>query len=265
MSFTYTIYGKEGDQFSTASGQVLSLGTRMVMKDGRVYRYCKNGATALTAGRLTIVATAIANSTMIHALYAAAAQNATSVKFNTTGSTGTFTASELKDGMIWFSATGATGQAESHLIYKHVAWSTVTGTTIDIMLYPNDKIRNAWATSTGTARLMKNKFRDVIVSAVGLGSGGALVGVPNTHIAANYYFWAQTWGPCPVEYDNLPTETLVVGQVVQASTETAGNVANRNSSGNSTSLAVLAAPGIGSVISVGASTFQALVDLTIAP
>ena len=52
MSFTNTVYGKAGWEKKLTSDQRHKLGTRMAFADGRVYRYVKNAAVEIAAGRL---------------------------------------------------------------------------------------------------------------------------------------------------------------------------------------------------------------------
>tara|TARA_Y100000310_G_scaffold84594_1_gene81501 strand:- start:12390 stop:13202 length:813 start_codon:yes stop_codon:yes gene_type:complete len=270
MSFSYTIYGDEGDQFATASTQRQPLGTRMVMRDGRVYRYSRNSSTAISAGLLLVQAAEVANSTGYHILPVDEAAGSTSILLDATGSTGAFSANELKEGIIFFSATGATGQSEPHMIYQHAAWTTVTGTQITFHLYPGDSIQNAWDTSTGVVGIHKNKYRDAVPSSIALGSAGHPVGVSNIPVAASYYYWAQTWGLCPVEISNA--YATIKGSLVSASTDasTTGTICRANPttdvadttvSGSSFSIN----PAIGTVAKLAADGFPALVDLTIAP
>lgn len=286
MTFSYTIYGSEGDQFATSATQILPLGTRMVMRDGRAYRYSQASSSAIQAGLLIRAATQVGNTTMAHVLAEGSAANATSILINATGATGPLSAGDLDEGMIVFSATGATGQGESHLIYrmgstdsagtvdsasKSYAWTTATGTFVTLHLYPNDKLRNAWATSTGTVLVMQNKYRDVTPTSIAIGSGGAVVGVSNVHVAGNYYFWAQTWGPCPVEFSTSAASGNAVGLKVAASTgaNSTGNVglavSTQQLTPTATSEAGMANPAVGTIITCCATTFMAIIDLNIAP
>lgn len=286
MAFPFTIYGKEGDQFTTSSTQTqLPLGTRMVMPDGRVYRWCQNGGTAIQAGLLLVTKAIIDGINYTHQLASDAAAGATSVQVNATAATGPASINDLDEGYVFFSATGATGQGEIHKIYrvgstndagdinsasKSYAWTTATGTFMTIHLLPDDVLQNAWTTETGVARIAFNKHRDVLASQIAAGSGGAPVGVSNCHVAANYYFWAQTWGPCPVEYSS-DVPGLAVGVKVCAATaaNSTGNIQPALSTQALTPTASSEGgwtnPVVGSVIATGADTFMALIDLTIAP
>lgn len=280
MSYPYTIYGKEGDQFGTTATQILSLGSRMVMRDGRVYRYCKNGASAINAGSLCRAATQVGNSTGFSTLPAAVAAGSTSVRLNATGSTGPIAVNALDEGYVFFSATGATGKGEIHLIYrmgstnndgtinspsKDYAWGTATGTFVTLHLFPGDSIQNAWATSTGAVGVAMNKYARVVAADITVGAGGSIVGVPNVSIAADRYFWAQTWGPCPVHRYVQAADHDVIGVMVVPSTEAAstGHVSVRATATGQ--LQSVALPLVGTIITLAADTFTSLVDLTISP
>ena len=104
MSFSTTIYGSEGDQFQTSTTQILPLGNRMVMRDGRVFRYAQNNSTAaISAGLLLRQDDEVANSTGYSILPVDEAAGSTSILLDATGSTGTFAANDLKEGIVFFS------------------------------------------------------------------------------------------------------------------------------------------------------------------
>lgn len=52
MSFPVVIHGVEGEQFNSYTDARWPLGTKMILQDGREYRFGRNGAGAATAGLL---------------------------------------------------------------------------------------------------------------------------------------------------------------------------------------------------------------------
>jgi hypothetical protein len=52
MAFPNILFGNEGEQFKSTTDQRWPIGTRMILQDGRVYRYGRNGTGAATAGLL---------------------------------------------------------------------------------------------------------------------------------------------------------------------------------------------------------------------
>lgn len=52
MAFPNILFGNEGEQHNSYTDQRWPLGTRMVLQDGREYRFGKNGSVAATAGFL---------------------------------------------------------------------------------------------------------------------------------------------------------------------------------------------------------------------
>lgn len=283
MSFPYTVYGKPGDAYETSSTKRFPLGTRMIMKDGRAYRYCKNGTTILYAGKLCRMGDTVDNSTFAYTMSTNVEIGSTSVKLNTTGATGPFAKNVLDDGYLFYNATGATGGGELHLIYRvgssgstdaavtggdpsvDGTFGTATGYRATIHLYPNDYIRNAWTTSTGEVHVVPNKYMAVQPTDIAVGAGGAVVGVPNIAIPASYFFWAQTWGPCPLERKDGATDHDVAGVEVYHATEaaTTGMVSVRLSATGQLLMAM--GPSVGTLMTLGTSTFKNLIDLHISP
>ena len=56
-------------------------------------------------------------------------------------------------------------------------------------------LKKLTATATGMFKLVQNPYKGVLVSSDGNGPGMPM-GVTPCAVAASYFFWAQTWGPC---------------------------------------------------------------------
>jgi len=156
-------------------------------------------------------------------------------------------AGDLIDGYLL--VEDAAGEGHMYIIKDHT-----TGTTPQIWLADAGGIRTAWTTATTEITLTKNKYKDVIVFPTD--PTGVCVGVNMVAVPANYFFWSQVRGPCPV-LSAASTDTVVVGDPVTAGAVTAGAV----------SLDDVAADGdviIGYVMQAAATTSDyCLIDLTI--
>ena len=295
MSFPNVIYGDSGDQHGTSITQQHSLGTRMVLPDGRVYRYIENAATALKAGLiLQAPPSTIDGASQAFTLQADALAGATSIRLNPTMDTSEIPYGDLDEGYVVFSATGSTGMGEIHQLLSAFrggtafrafkgstgsesavlvastnlkSWHTVTGTVVELYFTHGDKLQNAQVTDTGVVRLVKNPYKDVIVKPAVVSQ--IPIGVPNNVIPASYYGWAQTWGPCPVIVDLGTQSNIVRGVAVCAATEDVGAVMGAYSTQITGTGAYYEGgfilPPVGYVMEKAADTFHAVIFLTISP
>lgn len=175
------------------------LGACLELVDGRTFRYCKNGAVDLAAGKF--VATPLVATEREDTLTVAAAAGERSITYTAVG---TITANQYADGLLCI-VDGA-GQGLQYKIEKHEA--IAAGSTGTIYLY--DPIVTALDTTTDVI-LMANEYKDVVVAPDQI---VLPVGVPCIPVTAAYYFWAQTRGVCPVlaedSLGNLATERVCV-------------------------------------------------------
>ena len=290
MSFPNTIYGDAGDQHVHTDTQRCPLGTRLVLADGRVFRYCENGGTDLVAGtQLQAEVPAEDLATFSHTLQAGAAAGATSIRINGSGDTEPVPYGDFDEGYAWYSATGAAGRAECHQIESFLnfagstsaesaivvastspksAMITATGSVVEVYLKRGDSLQAAWLTSTGVVRLTKNPYKEVIVRPAV--TTQIPIGVANNAIDADYFFWAQTWGPCPILFDEGTQDLKTRGIAICPSTEDAGAVRSAVGATDASEETATAhggefLPQIGYLMEAVADTFQGLVFLTIAP
>ena len=84
MSFPNVIYGKYGWEKVETSTQKNVLGTRMVLPDGRVYRYVENAGTAIAGGAVVQAAAGTAAHDQ-DLIVVAASVGDTTVTINTSG------------------------------------------------------------------------------------------------------------------------------------------------------------------------------------
>jgi len=186
--------------FTASATQQHALGRRCELADGRKFRYCKNGAVALTSGLMVQAKPPVAElSNQVQTNYGAAVG---ATKFSILLTTGNgVTANSLAGGTLI--VQDGDGEANAYTI-KGNAWIT-SDTVLEVELY--DAIRVATA-ATSELTIIQNIYKDVIVTPTTITA--VTIGVPNCDVAANYYFWAQTAGLCPMVVD--AADTLVVGQ-----------------------------------------------------
>ena len=221
------------------------LGAIAESRDGRRWRYCEEGGNGLSLAMINQAA-AITTDWELIAKVPTTVVGQKSFTINSALSTA-LAAGDLIDGYLL--VEDAAGQGNMYLIKDHT-----TGTLPQIWLADAGGIRIAWTTATTEITLTKNKYKDVIVFPTD--PTGPCVGVNMVAITADYFFWSQVRGPCPV-LSAASTDTVVVGDPVTAGGVTAGAV----------SLDDLAADGdviIGYVMQAAATASDyCLIDLTI--
>lgn len=190
---------------SSSATQLHALGEKMVTSDGRIFRYCKAGGTALVQGKLQ---QAQAEDTADQDLaVAAAAIGATSVVTTTTL---TATANQYANGYVVVTVTPGEGY-----MYKIKSHPAVTAAALTLTL--EDSIQVALTTAS-RIDLIANPYSAVVVNPTTATSGPC--GVAVYPIAISEFGWLQTHGPCAVLSDGGST----VGTNVSASNATAGAV-----------------------------------------
>jgi len=182
-----------------------NLGELVHSNDGRAFRYCKAGGTALVAGNLQ---QSSAQDTGDHDL-AIAAASAGAKAIVTTG-TVTVTANQYAGGFV--TTADDAGEGYTYRISSHAA---ATGAVVTLNL--DDEIEVALTTAT-TIDIIKNPYDAVIINPTTTSSSPA--GVAVKAITAAYYGWLQLSGPCAV----LSDDTIGVGLDVVASATVNGAV-----------------------------------------
>ena len=193
--------------FSESSSQLHNLGEVAFSNDGRAYKYCKAGATALVAGKLQ-QASAEDTTNLQNLTCAVSSAGATSV---TTTSTVTVTANQVANGLLVVTAA-TTGAGFAYGIKGHAA-ATAAVVTFNL----DDPIVVA-TTGTVTVDVIPSVYSAVVVNPTTATS--APVGVAVYNITATYYGWLQVSGVASILNDGGST----VGTNVSASNGTAGAV-----------------------------------------
>jgi hypothetical protein len=188
------------DLWSSSATQRHQLGSRFVTADGRVFRYCKAGASNLVVGnviqapaqdtahqQLTPAATAIGARQIVAALGAsAAAENL------------------YAEGWAIIDTTPGLGYA--YPIAGHAAVASSGNITLNL---PSDSLVQVALTTSSRVSLQRNPYAGVIQSPVTTLTG-AVVGVAVYPITAAQYGWIQTHGPGAVLIAGTPGVGLAV-------------------------------------------------------
>ena len=195
------------DLFSSSSIQEHALGERAVTPDGRAFRYCKVGETALVPGKIYQAAAEITNHQDVVPAAAAIGDETVTVTLGATVATANFYAG----GYLMVSVTP--GQGYSYKIKSHPAASS----SATLVLTLEEPIEVALTTSSNID-LVANAYSAVIVNPTA--ASGVVAGAAVYPIAASEYGWLQTHGPANILNDASST----VGTNVSASNSTEGAV-----------------------------------------
>lgn len=176
---------------------------------GRTFRYAKNGATALAAGKVTQGPAATANH--INCNVAAAAIGDTLVSL-TVGAT-EVTENQYEGGLLQIN--DGTGEGHSYLIASNTACDA-SGTTT--LLLEEPLMVALVASGTTEASLIPSAWAGVAVSTT---EENVPAGVPLVAVPASHYCWLQTGGIANVLMDGTPA----VGTLLTFSGTAAGALA----------------------------------------
>lgn len=222
---------------SESSTALHNIGALVHSNDGRAFRYCKAGGTALVAGKLQ--QSSAEDTTNFQDLTCAVSSvGATSV---TTTSTPTLTVNQLAGGLLTVSSA-TTGAGFTYGIKSHAVAAAVV-VTINL----EDPIVVA---TTGTVKIdmAPNPYSAVIVNPTTLTSSP--IGAAVYNITAAYYGWLQVGGVASLLADGANA----VGVVVVASNGTAGAVEDAATPGAQ-------GPAVGTCVTGAATTEYGLVRL----
>jgi len=201
------ILGDESQPLQTiyeeSSTQNYHCGTKLVYSDGRVFRYAKNGGTALTRAHMNTAEAAVANCVAETQSVSGTSADVgdLEITIDVTNASG-ITDNLYQDGTLFVESSTGIGD-----IYKVLACKLLTTTTARILL--ETPIRTAWAAGT-VISLVKNKWYEVDVMPTTAERSPA--GINLIDVTANYFCWLQTGGYAPCIVDT--SETLVKGDNV---------------------------------------------------
>jgi len=265
MSFPGSVLLSDGEVRTTTDDQRHPLGTRGYTRDGRVFHYAKAGATQLEVGLLAQAEAPATNWSDDLTLATAYAIGTTQlVVYASTGTTA-LTTDTYKEGYLFMN--DETGEGQYVPIKKQGGRSSLTTlVTRSTVTFADDAFLPVAVTSGTQVGFVKNKYDDVIVCPTTLTS--APIGVTPTTVAATYYYWIQTWGPCAIKCRG----TVTVGRPVYPDTTNAGSVAARSSDVGTIGSSFTSEfpltwilPPVGNILEVGANGETGIIDLKISP
>jgi hypothetical protein len=173
--------------YEESSTQKAPLGTRLVLDDGRVFRY---GYILSAVNRGVLVAQDVSATCVVDTdnVMTAAAVNATTVDITLAS----VTANQYQGGYLH--TTDDTGEGYTYRIKSNDATGGDAGTgKVRFTLY--DGLVAAVDTSTDFA-ITGNMYNTLIIA--NAATDGLVAGVTPISFTATYYGWIQTWGVCTV-------------------------------------------------------------------
>lgn len=211
MSFPNVLFGTEGEQYSTYTTKRWPLGTKMVLQDGREYRFGKAGGSNLAVGKLDV---ATANGANFDELAIPSAVAAGTRTFSITNGATTIAADDFEDGYV--NVEDDAGEGRLYKIKSH-GIEAAGSAAVEVTLAAPQGIQVALTTAT-TVGLMTNPYKTVIIHPSP--NVSAIVGVAQAAITASTFGWFQVKGPSSVLIDG----TVVIGDSVMASDNVDGAV-----------------------------------------
>jgi hypothetical protein len=197
--------------YTSSSTQLHGIGEYVVTNDGRGYRYCKAGGTALVVGKIQQAKAEDTSNEQELTITNAAVDDTTIVTTDTV----TLALNLLAGGFLIVSE-GTLGVGQTYKLKGNTA-ATAAVVTFNL----DEPVRVA---TTGTAKVdvKVNPYMSVIVAPTSPTS--AIVGAAQYAITASEFGWLQTRGVCAI----LAQGTVVVGDgLVPANTTTTGTVVSR--------------------------------------
>jgi hypothetical protein len=211
MGFPNIVYGHESDTFADDDTQGVPVGTKLIIEDGRAYRYAKADSTALVA--------ALLNSGPIPEVAKYGDQPVGTIAVGATSITGVGSATtdmgidQLVNGYCWSEQTTQLGPAQRIKSNTLISNGAETGT---ITLYEGLAIAYG---ASDTISYVRNTWRNIIIHATS--EAAEVAGVTVCAVAASVWAWVQVHGPAKVQTSGTP----VVGAMMQAVGAGAGEIA----------------------------------------
>lgn len=193
------------DVYTDSSVQQLSIGTYAETPDGRGFRYCKVGVTALVSGKVyqgpALDATNYQPSGGL-GVSAAVALGGTSI---TTSTSTTWTLNALAGGYASINVTP--GQGQIYRIKSNTATSAATGGVIVL----EDPIRETALTTSSKFIVAPHPYSGVVIEP---GTPTAnIAGVAVNPITGGQFGWLQTRGACSVLFTGTGAAGKAVGSL----------------------------------------------------
>lgn len=170
-------------EVSTIRNPKFLVGDRVVLPDGRVFRYGKAGAAVAT----TDLAVSFASAVKIGIeTFAAASVIGT---HEVTISEASITADQLRGGYLIIYKAGAS----THCVRGILGNTASAATTNNVVITLDASLPYAITTSDNFEALL-SPYADL--RQTNYGGSASFAGMPAKEAAVSAYFWVQTWGPC---------------------------------------------------------------------
>ena len=199
--------------FTPTSDKKFALGTILEMDDGtgRMFRYCYNGAVALTRCFMGASEAPHANGYEIAQTGYDFANGDQVISILLTTGHG-YADDELIDGFLYFGKSPTDGftVGDFYIIKSNKITTSDTVMKIEIADEGGLRLSTAATSDDNEISVMKNPYHSVVVNPTS--QAAIVVGVPLVDVAINYYYFAQYRGPCPLIVDD--GETIVIGEPV---------------------------------------------------
>lgn len=176
------------------------LGARMVLRDGRVFRYALAGAADLVIGNVLQAPAQITTHQQLTPVAAAIGATSLTVALGATLAT----VNQYANGLAIIDTTPGLGYAYPILSHPAAALSTSV-----VLTLPADSPIQVALTTSSRVSLQANPYSGVIQSPVTTLTG-AVVGVAVYTILANQYGWIQVRGACATLIAGTPAVGLAV-------------------------------------------------------
>ncbi len=220
MSFPGYISLSPVDAKAISAKKSYPLGARGITLDGRSFAYALAGE-ALSVGiplnPVALGGLAVGGQDVMINDTENLTSTSSQIVLSSTNSTWGALLNEYADGyLVVESSTQSSAQGQHVRIKTNTAGSTSTTDSPfeTIMVFEDDDRFLSGVTTSDEVSVTHNEYFDVIEH-----DGGAtslpIIGVPIRDVTDNFYFWAQTFGPCPVLNDG----TTVYGEKVLGSTQ----------------------------------------------
>jgi hypothetical protein len=255
MSFPGSVFLSEKQIRETTSDQRLPLGTRGYTRDGRVFRYAKNGATKLTAGKLVQATVPIWATAQLH-FKTIPTSNSTKITIASTASAKVTSANYFAEGFLSVSTAGTTQDGQYVYVKSHTKTTATLG-AVYITPYEGSYFKGT-LTTANKLNLVNSPFKNVVISRKEAAPTSMFVGVSTYQVPANYYCWLQTWGACNCKQDGA-TAWVAGARLIPSATDV-GALAMGTSVG-----VAIAKPSVGQAMVVGTDAKYGMAFLTIAP
>lgn len=233
--------------FETSATQQHAIGTKLEYNDGRIFRYAKNGGTALVKAYMTTSEALTAAGVEETQSTSGASVEVGDIEIVIDVTTGTtWPENRFAQGTLVVNNGTAEGD-----VYKIVA-NKIRASDVLMDVRLATPIRTAWDATTEITIIL-NRFTDVDVMPTT--AEGSPAGIPLVAVTANYYCWLQTGGYAPCIVDT--SETVVKG-------EPAGHPATPNVAGACGPIGADTDSFWGTAVYIGgAATETAILDLKI--